>query len=104
MKKTIDAIRNVAQDIKEGSDIIMVKPAGYYLDIVREIKNQINLPLASFQVSGEFSMIKLASENGILNYEKINIFKASKAKLRISGPNSTKLFKDKNLGPESKNV
>tara|TARA_A100001015_G_C15032048_1_gene733874 strand:- start:734 stop:1741 length:1008 start_codon:yes stop_codon:yes gene_type:complete len=69
-KNRLDAIRNVAQDIKEGSDIIMVKPAGYYLDIVREIKNQINLPLASFQVSGEFSMIKLASENGILNYEK----------------------------------
>jgi porphobilinogen synthase len=62
-----EAIRETLMDIEEGADIVMIKPALSYLDIIREIKNEIEVPLAAYQVSGEYAMIKAASANGWIN-------------------------------------
>ncbi|MCG9876627.1 MAG: porphobilinogen synthase [Leptospiraceae bacterium] len=62
-----EAIKEVQADIQEGADIIMVKPAGYYLDIIREVKNSVSIPLAAYQVSGEYAMIKASAARGWLN-------------------------------------
>lgn len=56
-------------DVEEGADIVMIKPAGAYLDIIREVRNTINVPVAAYQVSGEYAMIKAAAANGWLNEE-----------------------------------
>lgn len=66
-----EAIRETEMDIDEGADIVMVKPGIAYLDIVREIKNDIDTPLAVYQVSGEYAMIKAASEKGWLDHDAI---------------------------------
>ncbi len=66
-----EAIKESLEDIEEGADIIMVKPAGYYLDIVREIKNQTLVPIAAYQVSGEYSMIKYLSDKQFFNYRDL---------------------------------
>ena len=55
---------------KEGADFVMVKPAGPYLDIVRELRNATSLPVAAYQVSGEYAQIHAASQLGWLDYEK----------------------------------
>lgn len=68
-----EAMREVEQDIAEGADIIMVKPAGAYLDIINRVKTEFNTPIAAYQVSGEYSMIKAAAEKGWLDEEKIMI-------------------------------
>jgi porphobilinogen synthase len=60
----LEAIREVTLDVEEGADIIMVKPALPYLDIVRRVREQCLLPLAAYHVSGEFAMIKAAAEKG----------------------------------------
>ena len=65
-----EAIREVALDIEEGADIIMVKPALPYLDIIRRVRDEFDLPLAAYNVSGEFSMIKAADKLGWLDGEK----------------------------------
>ena len=65
-----EAIKESLEDVQEGADILMVKPAGYYLDIIREIKNITLVPISAFQVSGEYSMIKYASEQELIDYEK----------------------------------
>ena len=62
-----EALREVALDVSEGADMIMVKPAGPYLDVIREVRNRYDLPLAAYQVSGEFAMIKAAAQNGWLD-------------------------------------
>ena len=62
-----EAIREVAQDIEEGADIVMVKPALPYLDIIAEIKARFSVPIAAYQVSGEYSMIMAAAQNGWLD-------------------------------------
>ena len=67
----IEAIKETQMDIEEGADIVMVKPGISYLDIVREIKNISNVPVAVYQVSGEYAMIKAASERGWLNHDAI---------------------------------
>jgi len=59
-----EAIREIALDIHEGADIVMVKPALAYLDIVRRTKDEFNIPVAAYNVSGEYSMIKAAAERG----------------------------------------
>ena len=66
-----EAIREVALDIEEGADIIMVKPAMAFLDIVRRVKDEFNVPVAAYNVSGEYSMVKAASEKGWVDGEKI---------------------------------
>jgi porphobilinogen synthase len=65
-----EAIREITLDVAEGADIIMVKPAMPYLDIIRRAKEEFDLPLAAYQVSGEFSMIKAASQMGWLDGER----------------------------------
>jgi porphobilinogen synthase len=66
----IEAIRETLMDIDEGADIVMVKPAMAYLDIIREIKNQVTVPVSAYHVSGEYAMIKAAAEKGWINEEK----------------------------------
>ncbi|CAM4201682.1 porphobilinogen synthase [Gillisia limnaea] len=66
-----EAIRETLMDIDEGADIVMVKPGLCYLDIVRDIKNVVNVPVAVYQVSGEYAMIKAASEKGWLDHDAV---------------------------------
>ena len=68
---SMEAIREVALDIVENADIIMVKPALPYLDIIRRIKSQFNLPLAAYNVSGEYSMIEAAARMGWLDRDRV---------------------------------
>jgi porphobilinogen synthase len=67
----IEAIRETQMDIDEGADIVMVKPGIAYLDIVREVKNAVDVPVAVYQVSGEYAMIKAASERGWLDHDAV---------------------------------
>lgn len=62
-----EALREVALDIEEGADIVMVKPGLPYLDIIQKIKTNFNIPIAAYNVSGEYAMIKFAAQNGALN-------------------------------------
>jgi len=65
-----EAIREVTLDIEEGADIVMVKPALAYLDIIYQVKQQFNLPVAAYNVSGEFSIIKAAAKMGWIDGER----------------------------------
>ena len=65
-----EALKEVAIDVAEGADMIMVKPAMPYLDIIAAVRRQYSLPVAAYQVSGEFAMIHAAAANGWLNLEK----------------------------------
>ncbi len=65
-----EAIREIALDLEEGADMIMVKPAMPYLDIIREARNTFDVPLGAYQVSGEFSMIMAAAANGWLDLDR----------------------------------
>ncbi len=62
-----EALREVALDVEEGADIVMVKPAGAYLDIIRAVREIVDLPVAAYQVSGEYAMLKAAAEHGWLD-------------------------------------
>lgn len=62
-----EALREVSLDIQEGADIVMVKPGLPYLDVIYRIKQQFMVPTFAYQVSGEYSMIKAAAQNGWLN-------------------------------------
>jgi porphobilinogen synthase len=66
-----EAIRETLMDIDEGADIVMVKPGLCYLDIVRDIKNAVDAPVAVYQVSGEYAMLKAAAEKGWLNHDAV---------------------------------
>ena len=66
-----EAIKETLMDIEEGADIIMIKPGLAYLDIVRDISNAVDVPVAVYQVSGEYAMIKAAAEKGWLNHDAI---------------------------------
>ena len=68
-RNRVEAIKETLLDIEEGADIVIVKPAGYYLDIIREVKNAVNVPVAAYQVSGEYSMIKASAKMGWVNEE-----------------------------------
>lgn len=67
----IEAIKEALYDVEEGADIVMVKPGTAYLDIVREVKDHVNVPVAVYHVSGEYAMIKAAVEKGWLDHDKI---------------------------------
>jgi len=69
----IEAIKEALDDVNEGADIVMVKPGIAYLDIVREVKNAVNVPVAVYHVSGEYAMIKAAAERGWLDHDRIMI-------------------------------
>ena len=66
----LEAIRETIMDVDEGADIVMVKPAMAYLDVIREVKNTVNVPVSAYHVSGEYSMIKAAAEKGWLQEDK----------------------------------
>jgi len=67
----IEAIKEAHMDVDEGADIIMVKPGICYLDIVREIKDAVEVPVAVYQVSGEYAMLKAAAEKGWLDHDSV---------------------------------
>lgn len=65
-----EALRQTEMDIDEGADIVMIKPGLSYLDILREVKNEFDVPVAAYQVSGEYAMIKAATEKGWLDHDQ----------------------------------
>ena len=67
----MEGLREAAADIDEGADIVMVKPAGPYLDVIRMVRDNFDVPVAAYQVSGEYSMIKAAAINGWIDEERI---------------------------------
>ena len=66
----IEAVKEAVIDVEEGADIVMVKPGLGYLDIVREVKNSVDVPVSVYNVSGEYAMIKAAAKMGWLNEDK----------------------------------
>ncbi len=66
-----EALKEVAQDLEEGADMVMVKPALAYLDVIRRVKEQVNVPVAAYNVSGEYSMVKAAAQNGWVDYDRV---------------------------------
>ncbi len=66
-----EAIKETLMDVEEGADIVMVKPGLCYLDIVREVRNAVDVPVAVYQVSGEYSMLKAAAEKGWLDHDAV---------------------------------
>jgi len=68
-----EALKEVAQDLQEGADMVMVKPALAYLDVIRRVKEQVNVPVAAYNVSGEYSMVKAAAQNGWVDYDRVMV-------------------------------
>jgi porphobilinogen synthase len=66
----LEAIKEALWDVEEGADMVMVKPGIAYLDIVREVKNAVHVPVTVYHVSGEYAMIKAASERGWLDHDQ----------------------------------
>ena len=65
------AVREVSLDVAEGADIVMVKPALAYLDVIRAVSDEINMPICAYNVSGEYAMIEAAAERGWIDKERI---------------------------------
>ena len=85
----LEAMREIELDIAEGADIIMIKPALCYLDIVREARDQYNMPLAVYNVSGEYAMVKTAAAQGLIDEQRLVLetmmsFKRAGAKIIIT--------------------
>jgi len=76
----LEAIEESLEDEKEGADILMVKPALSFLDVIRDIRNNSNLPLAAYNVSGEYAMLKLAGKHGLIDYDRVMIEKLTSMK------------------------
>lgn len=70
-RNSVDALPEVAEDVRQGADIIIVKPALSYSDIMMKVKENFNVPVVAYNVSGEYSMVKAASKNGWIDEEKI---------------------------------
>jgi porphobilinogen synthase len=66
-----EAIKETLMDIEEGADIVMIKPGLCYLDIVRDIRDTVDVPIAVYQVSGEYAMLKAAAEKGWLDHDSV---------------------------------
>jgi len=66
-----EGLKEVLQDVEEGADIIMVKPALSYLDVISQVKSEVNVPLAAYNVSGEYSMVKAAAQKGWIDGERV---------------------------------
>ena len=69
----LEAITETTRDIDEGADIVMIKPGIVYLDILREIRDNVKVPIAVYQVSGEYAMLKAAAEKGWLDHDTVMI-------------------------------
>ncbi|MEE6130819.1 delta-aminolevulinic acid dehydratase [Priestia aryabhattai] len=76
----LEALREAESDVAEGADFLIVKPALSYLDIMRDVKNNFNLPVVAYNVSGEYSMIKAAAQNGWVNEKEIVLEKLTSMK------------------------
>jgi porphobilinogen synthase len=68
-----EAIREVALDVEEGADIVMVKPALAYLDVIGEVRREFDVPVAAYNVSGEYAMLKAAAEKGWIDHDRVMI-------------------------------
>ncbi len=66
-----EALKEVALDVEEGADLVMVKPALAYLDVIAKVKERFDLPVAAYNVSGEFAMVKAAAQNGWIDYSRV---------------------------------
>lgn len=73
MANSDEALREAELDLHEGADIIMVKPALSYLDVIHRVKSRFNVPVAAYNVSGEYAMVKAAAQNGWVNEEQITL-------------------------------
>lgn len=67
----VESMREVLLDLEEGADVVMVKPAGAYLDVVRQVRDAVQVPVAAYQVSGEYSMVEAAAANGWVDRDRI---------------------------------
>ena len=67
----LEALRETEMDIEEGCDMIMVKPALSYLDVIRECRDKFDMPLVAYNVSGEYAMVKAAAKAGLIDEERI---------------------------------
>src|SRR5699024_2815355 len=76
----IEALREAESDVIEGADFLIVKPALSYLDIIRDVKNNFNLPVVAYNVSGEYSMVKAAALNGWIDEQAIVMEKLTSMK------------------------
>jgi porphobilinogen synthase len=68
---TDEGVKEVLQDIEEGADIVMVKPALSYLDIIYRVRREVNIPVAAYNVSGEYSMVKAAAQRDWVDGERV---------------------------------
>jgi porphobilinogen synthase len=75
-----ESLHEVALDIDEGADIVMVKPAGMYLDVIAAVRERFDVPVAAYQVSGEYAMIKAAAERGWIDGDAIALESVSAIK------------------------
>lgn len=66
-----EAVREASMDVAEGADIIMVKPALAYLDVIRAVSDEVNMPIAAYNVSGEYAMIEAAAKNGWIDHDRV---------------------------------
>jgi porphobilinogen synthase len=67
----VEALREVSLDLAEGADAVMVKPAGPYLDVVRQVRDAVDVPVFAYQVSGEYAMVEAAAANGWVDRERV---------------------------------
>ena len=70
-KNSVESLREVALDIKEGADMVMVKPGMPYLDVIKLVKDNFKIPVFAYQVSGEYSLIKNGIEKGLINKDSV---------------------------------
>jgi porphobilinogen synthase len=66
-----EALREVSQDLQEGADIVMVKPALAYLDVIREVRDLVNVPVAAYNVSGEYAMVEFTARQGVIDRQRM---------------------------------
>ena len=66
-----EALKEVAMDLEEGADMVMVKPALSYLDVIRAVRERFHVPVAAYNVSGEYAMVKAAAQNGWIDYQRV---------------------------------
>jgi len=66
-----EALKEVRQDLEEGADLVMVKPALAYLDVIARVKEEVDVPVVAYNVSGEYAMVKAAAQNGWADYSRL---------------------------------
>ena len=103
-KNSFEFIREIEQDLNEGSDAVIIKPALSYLDVIYRVKNKFNLPIIAYNVSGEYSMVKSSAKNNHIN--EIEVILEIMHSIKRAGADSiityhaieiAKYFKDKNV-------